>query len=91
MNYIRAFTGTLPSLGSYVALDFTQIESVVSGEHFVADPEAIEKKALGTLVRLRSGAVMLFQVDEEKVFLVVWNQFVLESQQQERVESWSKR
>jgi hypothetical protein len=104
MSYIRTFSGTLPSLGSYVALDFTQIESVTTGKHswrfacptcghakISGDADSVEKIATGTLVRMRRGAAMLFQGDEEKVFTEVWQQFVAESQQQERVESWTRK
>jgi hypothetical protein len=98
MNYIRTFTGknALKSLGEYAAFDFTKIESVVMGTHQVMESEiptdgnarnkTVELK--GTTVRFVTGNALFLQGDDEKNFCVVWDQFVAESQQQERVKAW---
>ena len=102
MNYIRTFTEkeALKSVGEYAAFDFTKIESVVIGTQQMfasetpTDGNAHRKvsELKGTLVRFETGNVLFLQGDDEKHFLPVWDQFVAESQQQERVKaSWASK
>jgi len=88
MSYIRTFTDKLPSLGAFVGLDFSQIESVILGAHHVvenAEPEAKAVKTKGVLVRFRSGNAIFLTGDEANLFLGVYEDFAKDSHQRERM------
>lgn len=95
MSYLRTFSGenALKSVGDYASFDFTRIESVTTGDVQLVNHETGQPgpKRKGTTVRSVSGLGIFLEGDDEKNFLAVWEQYVAESQQQERVRGFGSK